>query len=442
MKIVYAGDFRGLPNWGCRGTGAALAQLIATQHTIIDSIGLETLHWTGWHGYAKPPVIYRDMLPRRLFNYFWRTRDAHPRLADRYFRLLKFLGARFQFVSDSPDESLEQFDVARQSNSRLQQMYESISACDALVFNGEGTMIFSNPPEPDVLYTLFLIRLGVALKKRVFFLNAMFSDCPSTGRNDKVLASAAAVLSNCEVVVCRDRQSLEYLRAVAPAANITSIPDALFTWKSKVHAAAAAVGQSADSVLPFGLEYLLGELDFSSPYICVSGSSSSHLSRDRVSAYERVAVGLQSLGLPVYLICTCEFDSFLHEVGRRTGITVIPQSIPVMAGAGIVGRAALLVSGRFHPSIMASLGGTPCVFFGSNSHKTRSLQSVLRYAEVREFTHAPTPAEIPDIVDTAKNLLAEGMDARGRIEAVASERQLQAMEVLTVLSGRKVDAVL
>lgn len=35
---------------------------------------------------------------------------------------------------------------------------------------------------------------------------------------------------------------------------------------------------------------------------------------------------------------------------------------------------------------MASLGGNPCVFFNSNSHKTRSLQEILDYEIKNEFS--------------------------------------------------------
>ena len=43
--------------------------------------------------------------------------------------------------------------------------------------------------------------------------------------------------------------------------------------------------------------------------------------------------------------------------------------VPILLGATVLANSKLFVSGRYHPSIMASLGGTPCIFLGSNSHK-------------------------------------------------------------------------
>lgn len=442
MKLVYVGDFRDLPNWGCRATGAALAQMLVGEHTIIDTIGVETLHGTAWHEYAEPPVIYRDILPRRLFDHFWRARRVNARSANAYFRLERHLGARLDFISESPDESVKQFHLARRSNPRLQEICRSIETCDALVFNGEGTMVFSTPARRDVLYNLFLIKLGQNLGKQVYFVNAMFSDCPYTGRNNSTLVSAAALLDDCMAVVCRDRESFGYVKAFAPKANVTSVPDALFTWKSKVERAAAAVGQSADVTLPYGQERLLDQIDLDRPYICVSGSSSASVHPDHVSGYAMLVTELQKLGLPVYVVCTCLSDLFLQLVGAKTGAKVIPYQIPVMAGAGILARARLVVSGRFHPSIMASLGGTPCIFLGSNSHKTRSIQGVLKYERVREYSSVPGPDEVSEIVACAKQMLARENEQRQQIGAVAGERMQQAWEVMRVIAGTSVTPIL
>ncbi len=442
MKIVYVGDFKGLPNWGCRATGAALAQMIESEHSIVDRIGLETLHGTGWDRYAEPPVVYRSFIPRRFFDYFWRNRNGHSRWARAYFRLSKLLGEKLTFLCEDPDESVEQFHIARKSNPRLQEIQESIESCDALVFNGEGTMIFSTPSRNDVLYNLFLIRLGTVLGKKVYFLNCMFSDCPHSQKNEKLFAATVKVLTDCTMISCRDRESYELITAAAPNANVTTIPDALFSWQSKVRHAAEAVSCSADGVLPFGYEHLLGAFDFSQPYICLSGSSSANLDSNRVAAYCAVAKGLQSLGLPIYLVGTCDGDWFLGEVSKQTGLPLVPHHIPVMSGAGIVAGARLLVSGRFHPSIMASLGGTPTVMFGSNSHKTRSLQKVLGYEKPREFSHVPTEAEVPEIVKLAGDMLDGGLKQRQKIETVASQRCQQSQAVLDLLRGRTVTPML
>lgn len=98
--------------------------------------------------------------------------------------------------------------------------------------------------------------------------------------------------------------------------------------------------------------------------------------------YEALTQALKKLGQPLVLVQTCEGDAFLEDVAKEAGVPFIPVNIPVMAGAAVLARAEVFVSGRWHPSIMATLGGTPCVFLGSNSHKTRSLQEQIGYASI------------------------------------------------------------
>ncbi len=70
---------------------------------------------------------------------------------------------------------------------------------------------------------------------------------------------------------------------------------------------------------------------------------------------------------------------------------------------------------------MASLGGTPCIFMGSNSHKTLSIQDVLDYDEVIEFGANPTDLEIDKIIDLAKIKLDQGAGLRNKIIQTVNE---------------------
>ena len=71
---------------------------------------------------------------------------------------------------------------------------------------------------------------------------------------------------------------------------------------------------------------------------------------------------------------------------------------PILAAAKILSNARVYVSGRYHPAIMASLGVTPCIFMGSNSHKTLSLQELMNYEIVKEYCAIPTNEDIIEIV--------------------------------------------
>ena len=293
MKLVYVGDFRGLPNWGCRSTGAALGALLSEEHEIVDRIALELLQDTGaWDRYATPGIRYGSMVPRRVFNRAWKRRTAHPRAYAFYRKVEAAFGAKFDFIAADPNQSVRDFHKARRENKRLQEIYELIDASDAIVVNGEGTMIFSNPARRDVLFTLFLVALAYERGKKVYFLNAMFSECPSTGLDEKTATTAALLLEKAAAVVVRDRSSYDFLTRRSDKLPITILPDALFTWRDRVRSVAPPPAGRSGTILPFGFESLDEKISFDEPYICISGSSSAYRKGEKaaIEAYANLYI--------------------------------------------------------------------------------------------------------------------------------------------------------
>ena len=123
----------------------------------------------------------------------------------------------------------------------------------------------------------------------------------------------------------------------------------------------------------------------------------------------------------------------LHEVSRKTGIPIIPFQIPIILGTIILANARVFISGRHHPSILASLGGTPCVFLASNSHKTLSMQEVLEYDLVREFSALPSDQDCDQIVATAASRLKAGDALRQTIQQVVQRRSEEARGLLDLI---------
>jgi polysaccharide pyruvyl transferase WcaK-like protein len=100
----------------------------------------------------------------------------------------------------------------------------------------------------------------------------------------------------------------------------------------------------------------------------------------------------------------------LKEISEIAKIPCIPVTINIYLAGHILGNARCFISGRYHPSILASLGGTPCVFMGSNSHKTSSLQTVLEIPQNKQVTFSAIPdkEEVPEIVDAFHEAVAYG----------------------------------
>src|SRR5699024_9703608 len=120
------------------------------------------------------------------------------------------------------------------------------------------------------------------------------------------------------------------------------------------------------------------------------GSSVSGAYADKTKIIERFIFLVESVKRKfsnhnVYIVETCEGDAFLLEVARRTKTPIVGMCTPLLASAKILANANLYITGRYHPCIMSSLGGTPCVMMSSNSHKTISIQELLDYEDPHEY---------------------------------------------------------
>jgi polysaccharide pyruvyl transferase WcaK-like protein len=115
-------------------------------------------------------------------------------------------------------------------------------------------------------------------------------------------------------------------------------------------------------------------------------------------------------------------------IGERLGCDTTSAQIPLASGLLLLAHAACFISGRYHPSIMASLGGTPCIWMTSNSHKTLSVQYVLGEEEPREYPFFTQMAEPESLIAAISDRVAKSEALRpirlSRIEAIAQTSRL------------------
>jgi polysaccharide pyruvyl transferase WcaK-like protein len=154
------------------------------------------------------------------------------------------------------------------------------------------------------------------------------------------------------------------------------------------------------------------------PYICIGGSALAAKDKKRSAEHFSLLVEkAKGLGYPVYLTENCGGDSFLQKVAAETGVGLVPVETAIFMGGAILANARLFISGRYHPSILASLGGTPCIFLGSSAHKMHSLQKVLGYENPHEFSVYPSGSELEEILEMARDYLDQGESLRMIIKA-------------------------
>jgi polysaccharide pyruvyl transferase WcaK-like protein len=429
MKVFFVGDNRTAVNWG-RGASIALAELLSSSFEIAGTItgdyfNLSTAE-VGYVGTLLPPEHYS------LFRYMllnsWRRKIAW------YLKLERLFGAH-DFISEDPAVSIDNLLAHKHRQPALERIHSQAAEADLIVLDGDGDIIFSTPPRRQTLFLLAMIELGVRLNKPVFLVNSMISDCPLTGRNNHTLAAARQLFAHCRAVVLRDPESLEYVQKEMPEVNSSLIPDSLFAWFSRFASESSRPPLNGDFMLPHPerAEYW-GKLDFSQPYICLGGGALSASQPDKaVECYGKLVDAIMQLGYPVYLTENDSPDAFLQRVAAEKGIGIVPANAPILSCGAVLAHARLYISGRYHPSILASLGGTPCVFLGSHAHKMGSLSRVLEYDVHQEFNAFPNDSELAAIVSTARNYLDQGETLRARIRKVAKMRCDEAISLPAVL---------
>jgi len=405
-------------NWG-RGASIALSQLLSSSFEMIDSITGDLFNLStaeaAYVGTIMPPKYYG------LFRYMFLRRHRRP--FSWYITMERLSGAK-DFITEDPAVSIDSLLAHKDRHAALGRLYDSASKADLLVLDGDGDIIFSTPPRRQTLFLLAMIELGVRLGKPVFLVNSMISDCPLTGRNMATLATARRLLAQCRAVSLRDPESVEYVRKEMPETTPSYIPDSLFAWAPYFENLSSHPPLNGDFLLPHPekSEYW-GKLDFSQPYICIGGGALASGQHERaVQCYGRLVDSIKQLGYRVCLTENDTPDSFLHKVAIEQDVGIVPANAPILMCGAVLAHARLFISGRYHPSIFASLGGTPCVFLGSHAHKMSSLSRVLDYDRAQEFNPFPDDNDIAQIVSTARTYLDLGETLRARIRQIVRLR--------------------
>jgi hypothetical protein len=415
MNIGVVGDNRRNRNWGARAATIALMELLSKRHHIQETIGGEHFSLESARYGLLPALlptryahwlmhVYANRTRRRLFAWYW--------------GLERLFGAQ-DFVDSNPDKTAENIIRFRSRYAELASLYSIVASTQGLVVNGEGDMVFTTPPRREALFQLGVMALAQKLDKPTFFVNAMVSDCPITGRNQQTAELAGQVLTRCHLVCLRDPVSVTHARSISPEANVRLVPDSLFYWLQRVESLSGQMPSSGDFAIPYPEEpSLFGKLDFSRPYICVGGGAAAVRDPEQATkGYIELVSGLKQLGMPVYLTANDGRDSFLKSVADATGTSYIPSETPIVMAACILANASLFVSGRYHAAILASLGGTPCIFLASAAHKMESIQTLLQPLEQITYPAIPSADDVRQIRVLGERYLDKGHAYRGQIIA-------------------------
>ena len=418
-RVLLVSDNRDNANWGSRATTMALLELMAAAG-LSPSDRVMDAEVRSRVALADGPVTGR-LLRRPAVA---RLAGAGLARGGRTRSTLERLGVR-DAASDDPVQTVRRW--RRSGREPLAEWIARVEGADAVVINGEGSMIFTTPSRLEQRFHLAVMQLAHEAGVPFAYLNALVADPANGPRNAATVAATQRLLPQARLVTTRDPWSQAFLREVAPEVDSVYVPDSVFVWNGRV-------GRGRD--LLARPEYLtpfhdrpdrLGTWDFQRPYICVGGSSEAAKEPKRAAAsYQRLLQALPELGYPVVVTVSSTGDAFLEELAHELGLPLVPADTNVMVATEILAHAELVVTGRYHPAILAGLGGVPGVLLGADSHKTASVQQMLGYPDIHVFAEQPTAADVSAILQRARRVLAERQRWQEAIETALALRAAEA----------------
>jgi len=289
-------------------------------------------------------------------------------------------------VDEFADVIVRGGDLDNEHTSGLRRQLESV---DELIVNGEGDFILTE--RLTLFRTLGVMRAAQLMGKPVHLLNTMLSYGHPELRNDETEAAAIAaiggVLPGCASIMYRDPGSLALHQEMFPDLAATWQPDALFSWADQARTSLAdrRAFDIFNEGVPLDVQRLL---ESDRPYVILSGSSLD-VPEEAPTMTARVAElveGLHARCLATVFVRSADPDDAWRKFLPPLEFEITSVKIPLAAAARLLWNSSVMISGRYHPSILASLGGTPFALMASNSHKTQTLGEVI-----------PFPVRIPEL---------------------------------------------
>ncbi|WP_169972667.1 polysaccharide pyruvyl transferase family protein [Tautonia rosea] len=412
MNVYFINDTSDNANWGCRATTRALRELV-------EEAGGQISGQLGLSKMSRPSRYVPSSAARAFERMSWGTARRLPIARREAVGLVNrtVIGGldRLYGASDIVPETVDQFD--RFANLALDgQIYEperaGIEQSDVVVINGEGSIYDRQRKGRMMLFLAYVAKKY--LNKPCLLVNH------TADLHDPIMADMAAlVYPILDDVVFREPISAETCRTIVPDAMERIAPDAAFRYRPAERSAWVSLASRPGyfSVWPDNAD----GFDPSQPYVCVGGSS-IYLRPDRpeydpLPAFNNLCLRLQEGFGQVVLTAPCVQDErFMRPLAKALGLPLIGLHTPTQQAVDILGNAALYISGRWHPSILASTGGTPIIVMTANTLKTTGLLRLLGL-DAPVFDSLRLHEQLDAIIDLAHRYVGQGDSLRKELMA-------------------------
>jgi polysaccharide pyruvyl transferase WcaK-like protein len=394
MKILFVGDLRSVSNYGAIATTETLNNLLLSTlpDVEIKYIDHRSFHnqtpIEGWGEKKRKDRLkrIRHIIPKPLKYIVKNVYLAiHRKVSDKTFIPYKL-------------SLYEEYYQKMIKGEILQYEKNMIEWADIIYINGEGNIVNGTDKygkyRTGGLYVLFIAWISrIKYQKKTCIVNHTVDPA-----NGDILQIISALYSNLDMVYVRETLSLDKLKSIG-IDNARFVPDALFyyhpqnNWKPS--------------------DKLLNQIDFSQPYICIGDSSGIRNSYNQVKwnvveVLSELIVNLKEIIPQVIFVDGYNgSNSDIVSLIRKNKLGYVNlNNCSYHDLYYVLKNATIFISGRWHASILSVLAGTPILLWGSDSHKTRSLYTLLEYPytffEINSF-----PIHIDNMVNEVRKIISE-----------------------------------
>lgn len=372
-NVFFVNDASDSANWGCRATTRAMLRLIADAGgRLVDALPSGRMRTTerfvpSRFGRAIERIA-SGMARRQTLTSASAKNSASAALVDRISRLCGSTDVAPGSFADFP-KLVRHF--RRGEIFRREQ--ETLEESDIVVINGQDAIRANRRDGRMMLFFAYLVK--TCFDCRCILVNH------SVDLQDPVMAEmAAAVYPLLDDVVFRDPVSAEQCEPFLPDARNRIAPDAAFIYEP------ADRWEWADiAARPGYLGSWPDDTDRFNPreaYVCVGGDPSyaraNGAAQNPSRALEKLCQHLKRAFGQVVLTAACRQDErVMRPISRRLGFPLFGLNTPTQQAVDILGNASLFIGGNWHPSILASTGGTPIIATSAGSHAMAGLLELI-----------------------------------------------------------------
>lgn len=426
MRICFVCDSTTQNNWGCRATTFAMYELLK-QHTDAEVVSVVKLGALSGGGTDLFQPKARVIALLREFAY------DRPRLRGAL-RVIQHSVKRRRHGKIADPQTIEEFEQTAKevaAGRLFPGTREAIDRSDLVLVNGEGSIYNFEKKGRMSLFWMYYAKKYAQKKCAIVNHTIQLND-------PRMVDLVKGVYPLLDDVVFREPASFDDMQQVLPYPDDALATDAAFRWQPLTGERFIETYRRLGSCSVFPHD--ASSFDPAKPYICVTGSSALMRPEDN-SAPDRapfrdLCLRLREMCDQVLIVAPDMTDEvLLAPVARELGLPILPAATPLGIGLDVLANARVFISGRWHPSILASTGGTPSVLFSGNTHKIAGLGRLLGLPDAAIDAKRLADAT-PQILQMTRQFLDEGEMRRADILArVARHAKLAERNVRCVTAG-------